>query len=183
MMMSERTTGATTATAQLRHEHDVFVHALTLLENIGKRLEARTPVDRSALAWLTDFFRTFVDQCHHGKEEQHLFPALERRGIPRVRGPLGVMLLEHERGRDLIRAMSQEDDRAVAAAIREYGALLRSHIEKENGVLFPLAEQVLSDEEQGGLARDFATLEQAVVGPGIHERLRSELDRLTAAAD
>jgi len=175
-----KTNEATAATAQLRHEHEVFLRALALLERFGEALRAGTPLDRDALAWIIDFFRTFVDKCHHGKEEQHLFPALERHGVPRDGGPLGVMLLEHEHGRALLRAMSQGGDRAVAEAIGGYVTLLRAHIDKENGVLFPMSEQILNKEEQRVLVQAFDAVEQTVVGPGIHERLLAKLAQLEA---
>lgn len=166
----------------LRDEHEVILRALALLERLGERLEAGRPVDRKALSWLVDFFRTFADRCHHGKEEQHLFPALERHGVPREGGPLGVMLQEHEEGRGLVRVMAQGDERLTAEAIRGYLALLRAHIDKENGVLFPLAEQVLPEEERRALVHAFQAVEQAVVGPGVHERLLGELARLEQEA-
>lgn len=165
-------------TAMLRHEHEVILRALAILERLGESLEAGEPVDRDALAWLIDFFRTFVDRCHHGKEEQHLFPALERHGIPRAGGPVGVMLYEHETGRGLMRVMAEGEDREVAEAIRTYGNLLRAHIYKENEILFPLGEQVLAEEEQRALAEAFEAMEQVVVGPGVHERLLTKLEEL-----
>lgn len=169
---------ANTPTAMLRHEHEVILRALRLLQRLGQGLEAGKPVNRHALAWLVDFFRTFVDRCHHAKEERHLYPALERQGIPRHGGPVGVMLYEHEQGRAFIRAMVEGNDQQLAEAIRGYGTLLSGHIEKENGILFPMAEQVLAEEEQHGLVQAFDAVEQEVVGPGIHERLLSELDRI-----
>jgi len=165
----------------LREEHEVILRALALLERFGQKLEAGEPMDRDGLTWLREFFSTFADRCHHGKEEQHLFPALERHGIPRDGGPLGVMLHEHEEGRALLRAMAQGDDRRTAEAIRRYAALLRAHIDKENGVLFPLAERVLPGEEQRGLVGAFEAVEHAVAGPGVHARLLWELARLEAA--
>ncbi len=173
--------GTTGPTAMLRHEHEVILRALALLERLGQRLEAGQPVDRTALAWLRDFFGTFADRCHHGKEEQHLFPALERRGVPREGGPLGVMLHEHEEGRAFLRVMAQGDDKRTAEAIRGYTALLRDHIDKENNVLFPLVEQILSEEERQELGRGFDAVEEAVAGPGVHERILAELARLEAA--
>lgn len=168
------------ATSQLRHEHEVFVRALTLLEGFGQRLGGGTPVNRDDFGWLVDFFRTFVDRCHHTKEEQHLFPALERHGVPRSGGPIGVMLHEHEEGRTFLRAMTQEDGAAVAAAIRGYARLLRAHIDKENGILFPMADQILDGGEQRAIAEAFEAVEQTVVGPGIHERLLARLAELEA---
>ncbi len=165
----------------LRHEHEVILRALALLERLGQRLEAREPVDRKALGWLRDFFGTFADKCHHGKEEQHLFPAMERHGVPRDGGPLGVMLQEHEEGRALVRAMAQDDDHQVAEAIRGYTTLLRAHIDKENDVLFPLAEELLPGAEQKDLLGAFEAVEALVAGRGVHERLLAELARFEAS--
>lgn len=170
--------GTTSPMAMLRHEHEVILRALALLEHVGGRLESGQPVNRQALGWLIEFFRTFADRCHHGKEEQHLFPALERHGLPKDSGPLGVMLHEHTEGRAFVRAIAEGDDATAAWAIRHYAALLRAHIDKENNVLFPLAEQVLPEEEQHALLSAFEEVEQAVAGPVVHERLLAELARL-----
>ena len=43
------------------------------------------PVD--AITKMVAFSKTFVDACHHGKEESCLFPCLEKKGIPREGGP------------------------------------------------------------------------------------------------
>jgi hemerythrin-like domain-containing protein/uncharacterized protein (DUF2249 family) len=179
---SHRHPETATPTAMLRHEHEVVLRTLALLERLGRGLGAGEAVDRAALEWLTEFFHTFVDRCHHGKEEQHLFPALERHGVPRQGGPLGVMLQEHEEGRAFLRAMTAGDDRATARAIRGYAALLRAHIDKENGVLFPIAEQVLAAEEQRVLVHAFDAMEQVVAGPGVHERLLAKLAELEAGS-
>lgn len=171
----------TTPTGMLRHDHEVVLRALGLMERLAQGLEAGGPVDRTALTWVIDFFTTFVDRFHHGKEEQHLFPALERHGIPREGGPVGVMLYEHEESRGLLRAMTQGGDRAIAEAIRGYAALFRGHIDKEEGILFSIAEQVLTEGEQRGLVKAFEAIEQAVAAPGVHEQLLLEIGRLEAA--
>jgi len=152
---------AGTPTNMLRHEHEVILRALALLERMGQGLEGGRPVDRKALGWLRDFFGTFADKCHHGKEEQHLFPAMERHGVPREGGPLGVMLQEHEEGRARVRAMGHDDDRQVAEAIRGYTTLLRAHIDKENEVLFPLAEELPVPASTSGSSPSWPSSKQA----------------------
>jgi len=52
--------------------------AAVLLET----LEAGNEVEGKTLQEIVEFMRTFADKCHHGKEETHLFPALEKKGVP-----------------------------------------------------------------------------------------------------
>ncbi len=146
-----------TPTDVLRDEHGLILRGLDVLETAAGRLEAgQEPPDgwwEDALDWL----RSFADRTHHAKEEDLLFPAMIRAGLPSAGGPIDVMLEEHERGRALVRAMSVSTGAARAAAAREYVALLRAHIDKENEVLFPLADAVLADDEQRALGQSFAT--------------------------
>jgi hemerythrin-like domain-containing protein len=126
------------------------------------------------------FFRDFADRCHHGKEEAHLFPAIEAKGFPRQGGPTGVMLDEHEQGRAHVRGMAEAIDDAAsgdAAALRQfiehaegYISLLREHIYKEDHVLFQLADRTLSEADQEALSAAFGKVEAEEMGLGTHER-------------
>jgi hemerythrin-like domain-containing protein len=126
------------------------------------------------------FFRTFTDECHHGKEEAHLFPALEAKGFPRTGGPTGVMLSEHTQGRAFVRGMSAALDavaggQADAAAkfvqnARGYIDLLRQHIHKEDHCLFTMVNQVFTDADQQRLREAFAHVESEHMGVGTHEK-------------
>jgi hemerythrin-like domain-containing protein len=149
----------TTPTQVLRDEHRLILRVLALIESATTRLAAGGALPDSwwnqALTWL----REFADHNHHGKEERALFPALAKAGVPVQGGPVGVMLAEHERGRALMRAMDAGDPRSRAEAARDYVQLLREHIDKENGVLFPLAEAVLDEPVRQTLAREFEALE------------------------
>jgi len=51
-----------------------------------------------------------------------------------------------------------------------YARLLRLHINKENTVLFPLAERMLSDQEQEMIAAEFERIEEEETGAGVHQR-------------
>lgn len=179
---ARRASDALSPTRRLEEDHALILRAVAVLERLGSALGASGPVDRGALAWLVDFFRGFVDGCHHAKEERYLFPLLESRGLPREGGPTGAMRYEHEVGRELLRIMAEGGDGLVVAAIGRYTALLRIHIDKEGGVLFRLAEHLISPEEAGGLVAQFDELERAVGGPGFRDRLAAELLRLEAAA-
>jgi len=160
-----------TATANLRQEHQRILEVVGVLERIldaapgspgpGDR-DAGVPaaegstagaLDLEALGGCMEFFRLFTDACHHGKEEDVLFPELVEQGMPKEQGPIAVMLLEHQLGRGLVGRMtaalagleegdiSQRDQ--LEAAGRDYIVLIRSHILKEDHVLFEMADGLL----------------------------------------
>jgi hemerythrin-like domain-containing protein len=177
-----------TATNVLRQEHEAIVKMLDVTENVAGRLERGELVRQEVLADLQEFFRFFADQCHHGKEEDLLFPLLEQKGMPGPGGPIGVMLHEHEEGRALIGEMRDAAEALKsgaagagarwAGAARGYVGLLRGHIQKENEVLFVMAERLLSPGEQEQLAQAFEKLEVSKMGAGTHERLHAMVDKM-----
>jgi hemerythrin-like domain-containing protein len=172
-----------TATAVLRKEHEAILKMLAVTEEVARRLEGGERIAPETLANLLQFFRLFADKCHHGKEEDLLFPQLEKKGMPRAGGPIRVMLTEHEQGRRLVQQMAEATEAypnqpetvgpAWAQAARGYAALLRAHIDKENNVLFVMAERMLTPEEQTALAEGFEKIEVEKMGVGTHERLHA----------
>lgn len=164
---------------ELEHDHRAIEEVLTLLADAVRNAD-----DARAFAlgrWALDFFRRFADACHHAKEEQALFPLLEQRGVPKERGPIGMMLLEHSEGRGLLAglelALAAEDRPRFDASAGTYCALMRAHISKENDVLFPMGTRLLDASDDEALARHFAAIERGAGGAALHERLHAELSR------
>ncbi len=172
----------------LMHEHRVIEHGLAGLETIADHLARGESVPTDKVTALLDFFRVFADECHHAKEEEAFFPELEARGIPREGGPIGVMLHEHEEGQALQQQMRQAlSDLSDATkrqqfvdAARNYIALLRQHIWKEDNVLFQMAQQVLTDADDVKLVERFERHEQEQLGEGVHERYHQLVHELEA---
>ncbi len=178
------------ATEILRKEHDAILKMLDALDHTSRQMLVGNPVQPSTLQGLLEFFQLFADRSHHGKEEELLFPLLERRGIPRDGGPIGVMLHEHDHGRELIREMEvaasefekepEAAGRRWAQAAGAYSQLLREHILKENNILFCMAEQILTPDEQASLAADFEQAEIEKFGVGTQDRLHARMALLLA---
>ena len=93
-----------TPTDVLKQEHRVIEQVLACLAVLADRADAGR-LDPGDARQAIDFLQVFADRCHHAKEENVLFPRMEARGFSRERGPTGVMLHEHELGRQAIRAM------------------------------------------------------------------------------
>jgi len=138
-------------------EHEVIVEVLASLEAMGEQLAAGTPVPRQDVADFGRFFRDFADKCHHGKEEDRLFVKMVEAGFPEGSGPVAVMLAEHEEGRQEVRGLLaigsgtgvlSDDERArVIQYVTQFVPLLYAHIQKENNVLYPMAQNTISPEQ------------------------------------
>jgi hemerythrin-like domain-containing protein len=174
----------------LRREHEQIQKALAALVAVAERAEAGESVARTEVDQLLDFFRRFADRCHHAKEENALFPALEARGFPPRGGPVAVMMHEHELGRALLRSIEEatpgcNGDVAArarfAGAARSYESLLVAHIHKENQILFPMAERVLDDEADTRILALFTRIDRDELGPGERDRLLAGLTHAPAA--
>jgi len=139
-------------TAVLRDEHRQILQVAGVLEALLAEEPSATTFDR--IEKCIRFIRLFADACHHGKEEDLLFPALEAEGLPHDSGPIAVMLHEHRLGRQHASTMAQAIDgaragdaaalRRLTGAGRDYVGLIRSHILKEDNVLFNMADQLVA---------------------------------------
>lgn len=179
------------ATEDLIQEHNAVLASLKILDKIAAAIAAHSKQAPADLERLLDFFKGFVDACHHGKEEDVLFPELERVGVRREGGPVGVMLSEHQAGRAHIRALTENLERlrrgeaGAAAKIGEHASayrdVLQAHIHKENNVLFPMADRLVSDEAGARIVEQFEAIERDRVGEGKHEAYHAMLHELKDA--
>ncbi|HYM91374.1 MAG TPA: hemerythrin domain-containing protein [bacterium] len=174
---------------QLAADHDHILEVLRTLDRVLHDADRTRTVPSEFLRTLVTFSQSFVDLCHHGKEEGCLFPCLERCGMPREGGPIGIMLQEHEKGRALVREIADRLERyeagrarvdEVLAPCREYVDLLQHHIEKENTILFPMGEHCMGDDDDDATVTCFEERE-AELGPGARERLVQLGQALSAA--
>lgn len=170
-------------TEVLKEEHRAIERALKALEVAAERLDLGQEVPGELLEKILEFVRGFADRCHHHKEEGVLFPYLERKGLPRDLGPIGVMLAEHEMGRGHVKAMAEAVEEArprdFVAHARAYAALLRDHIAKEDNVLFPMADQMIGSVEAEELMGEFEEAEEEL--KVSHERYLAILEELESS--
>ncbi len=169
-----------TATNILRHEHEVVMLALTGAEKLLNDITSIGTVNIERIRKFIEFSKHFTDGCHHIKEEKLLFPKLVENGFDGDSGPIGVMLYEHQEGRKFIRNMAEivmendEPDKTntdlLASNLRNYIYLLRNHINKENEILFNMADNVLRPEVQEILVQEFNRVESEEIGEGEHEK-------------
>jgi hemerythrin-like domain-containing protein len=173
---------------QLKKEHEAIQKMLLIVEKVCGRLGSGKKVEPEHLKQIIEFFQVFADKCHHGKEEEFLFPALEEAGIPKEGGPIGVMLREHDLMRGYVKGLEEAvghyqagEEKAASAFVQyglEYVATLRQHMDKENNILFQMAIMHLDAEKERELSEQFEIAEAEKIGKGKHQEFHEILDGL-----
>lgn len=171
------------ATQILMDEHRVIERVISALEIAAQRLERGEELRPAFFINAALFIKNFADSCHHHKEEGILFIAMNTAGMPSDSGPVAVMLSEHAQGREFTAAMKEAaeswekgDLRAkpvVAHNAQGYVNLLRYHIQKEDKILFPMAEQVIPAQQQDRVDTDFEQAGKMESDTGLHEKYRA----------
>ncbi len=159
-------------TLALVSEHRLILRMLDLVEQAARCTEAAGEIDCRFYVDAVGFIRLYADRYHHAKEEDVLFAALVKNGMPRANSPVAAMLLEHDKGRKFVAdlesavtaALAGEPGQAqiIADSALGYVALLREHIAKEDGILYPLAERILPETLRSEVLRGYQVAESHV---------------------
>jgi hemerythrin-like domain-containing protein len=157
-------------------EHDNILKVLSRTKKMSE-LDFDSCVDE--YQFILNFIQEYSDEYHHMKEEDIYFEWIGKYSDGLKSGPVACMLKEHVTFRDLtmnaknallyyIKTNEHEAKETVLANLAMFAKLLESHIEKENQMLYPMAERLNSTINNGDLEMmiAFDTVE-AKYGPNI----------------
>ncbi|MBI3393064.1 MAG: hemerythrin domain-containing protein [Nitrospirae bacterium] len=155
------------ATKQLGDEHRRVWPLLDDLASIVDSLRSGS-ADEGSVRRCAEAVRKIEDELdiHLLREEKILFPPLEA-FLPRDSGPLAVMLAEHDdlrRDEAKMKELLAAGPGSSAAQLREvalrFVGVLKAHIQKEDNILFPMAEMHLSASDKERIARELPEFTQ-----------------------
>ena len=172
--------GDATAIQRLLCEHRHIEAVIKSLPDAVAALDARQRLNVQKLRNVVEFLRVYADQRHHQREEALFFPALVKYGVPAQGCPIGGLNHEHEKGRALVSALDEGitayeqklpgADHAVRQTLQEIIALYRKHLWMEDAMVFPMAEKLISEEDNWELTKKFAEVDRGF-GRGLIARL------------
>lgn len=175
----------------LRAEHRLLERILDLLDKEIQSLQDEQ-VHLTRISKIFNLLLDFGDKIHNVKEENHLFPTMIERGIPQA-GHIHKMLLDHEAERELIahfllkisdfEQFPREEKNVLIKKIQEYTSTRREHIQQENETLYPLANQVLTAEDNDKLLRAFDIIDRDVYGEDALQHYTAITDHLQHESD
>ncbi len=137
----------------LRKEHDKVLKILDSLESNLNEKDIRQ--SKNNINTLQEEF----NKHSLNKEEKVLFPEIEK-FMPRDGGPTGMMIIEHEDLTESIEMFKDEEDINKLIEIGDHIInLLREHINKENNMLFMMAEMHLNDKQKEIILKKFKEID------------------------
>mgnify|MGYP006118553227 CR=1 FL=1 len=140
------------STESLRKDHKLIEKVLQALGVTIKLLKDGKQIPAQILLPTIDFTQNFTDVCHHGKEEEALFPALEKAGMPTNMGPIRMMIVDHQRTKVIAEKIEEASKKYLETtdsidlifALEVYVKHVTEHLWKENNRLFMMAEARLN---------------------------------------
>jgi len=174
-----------TATQNLENDHVYILKLIDVMEKVS--LEAEP--EASLFETIVHIIRNFADGLHHAKEEKLLFPLMAQKGFSNEQGPIAVMLSDHDEGRAYVKGMSDHIEsyrqgnklalQQIISNMKGYCTLLRDHIAKENNVLFRMADNAISSDEQKMLLSQFTCIDKGQSGNESSIEFISRIETLT----
>jgi len=156
-----------------------------LREELDKMKKVDGPIDTDFIDVDVNFFRTYADRTHHGKEEDILFKQLAEKPLSSEhRQMLALLTEEHKKARAIVSDLAQnrarilEGDTSALADIRtlieELIVFYPAHIEKEDKHFFYPTMDYFSESELQTMLQQFRDFDAQM----IHEMYQQKLTDL-----
>jgi hemerythrin-like domain-containing protein len=169
----------------LMREHRLIERMVGLLEKQQGRMKEVREVDVTFLMVAVDFFRTYADRTHHGKEEDILFRELGRKQLaPGLGRIMNELIEEHVWARKTVAYLVQaresyiqgEPDslNEITRVIKELVLFYPAHIRKEDKHFFYPILDYLDKPEQNRMLEEFWEFDRKL----IHEKYQNIVEEI-----
>lgn len=170
----------------LKHEHATTRRMLGVLLGVAQRIQDGADFPSADVALVLTFFREFVEQVHHQRENLVLYPFAAMVGGEDSAEAVGQLMADHDETKVLLHSLTvfwepngllEEECKAFAELARRYARRLDAHMEIEERVLFPVSTEIPGDEA----IRLLEEFEQIGAGRRSCDDWNTELERLELA--
>jgi hemerythrin-like domain-containing protein len=167
-------------------EHRLIERMVDLMAGELHRIhDTGREVDSLFIYTAVDFFRTYADRTHHGKEEDILFRELANKSLaPEHRKIMGELIDEHALARRTVSGLHEAtaaynsgNVNAIRDVIKNLELLVSlypRHIEKEDKHFFYPILDYFSKQEQDNMLKSFREFDQGM----IHEKYLKVVEEL-----
>lgn len=174
----------------LMKEHRLIERMVFLVEINLRQSKKSLNIDTEFLHTIIDFFRTYADKIHHGKEEDILFQMLMKKNIPEEhKKTMNTLIEDHKKARAIIRALDEANIRysqgyhasitEIHEKLSQITTLYPQHISKEDTQFFFPIMEFLDRNECDTMLQEFYDFDKTV----IHEHYSLLIERLEEDSD
>jgi hemerythrin-like domain-containing protein len=158
-------------------EHRLIERVVVLLKKELVKLESGREYNPELIFQAVDFFRTYADRTHHGKEEDILFRELTKKTISEEHKQLmNELIEEHIIARKNVKGLLQANEQYVKGLTKDTSSIINFikalvelypyHIQKEDTRFFIPIMNYFSEEEQENMLKQFYEFDRQM----IHEK-------------
>jgi len=150
-------------------EHHYIETVIKSLRDAAAALDQCRRLNVQKLRDAVEFLQIYADQRHHQREEGMFFPVLVKRGVPPQGCPIGGLNHEHEKGRALVSALGERiafyeqqrpgADIELRQTLQAIADLYHKHLWMEDAMVFPMAQKLITDDDNRALTKQFADLD------------------------
>ena len=161
----------------LMREHRLIERMVDVINSELTKMSEQTELDPASIDIAVDFFRTYADRCHHGKEEDILFKELAAKRLSKEdKKIMDELIEEHTYARNTVGMLKEAKTRFVQGnenALSDIEALLTEltqfypkHIEKEDKHFFYPCMNYFTKSELDAMLQSFLEFDRNM----IHEK-------------
>lgn len=169
----------------LMREHRLIEKMVNLLGRRQAQMSETKKVDVTFLMVAVDFFRTYADRTHHGKEEDILFKELANKQLsPEHKQTMNELVEEHIWARKMVTRLVQAREsymrgnldslNEIITSVKELVAFYPAHIMKEDKHFFYPCLEYFTQAEQNAMLDEFWEFDRKL----IHEKYQNILTEM-----
>jgi len=166
-------------------EHRLIEKMLNIAEKELENIKVDRKVDPVFIDTVVDFIRVYADRTHHGKEEDILFKALEKKKLnDNDRRIMKELVDEHINARKVVGELVEANNRYADGNSKSIDVIIKKlsylidfypeHIIKEDKTFFPDTEKYFSEIELENMLSDFWEFDKKM----IHEKYNNLYESL-----
>lgn len=176
-----------TPTENLINEHKVINDLLGIMSKIAEKIKSKGIFYTNDIEDIMEFSKNYIEKSHHGKE-QIFYPVLASAEIPIEKEAISLMLYEHILTHNYLKDINNcvqnckignaFSGEILAETLMNYVLLEERHMQKEVNIIYPIANDVLSNEQQNQILIQFDEIEQMIENKEFHNNYQKLLRNL-----
>lgn len=176
-----------TPAENLINEHVFINELLWIMSKIVERVKSQKVFYTTDIEEIIDFLKNFIEKSHHKKEEI-FFSELSLAEIPIDKEAISLMFYEHSLSKNYLNDINscimkckigfEFSSEMLVESMNNYVVMEKNHIQKEGSIIYPIADESLSEEKQHEILRQFHEIEKMIEAHDFQEHYHRLLRKL-----